>query len=70
MAGSFYFEIDEVLDNEDIAILVLGRRDFMHSPSLYVSDSIKYPSYETYLNGENTIICGMLGVDICVIPAK
>lgn len=68
MAGSFFFKIDKKIPKEDLILLVLGRRDFSHSPSVYFSTVEKIPSYKTYVDGKDTIMCGIMGVDICELP--
>ncbi|KRX03419.1 DNA topoisomerase, type IA, core domain [Pseudocohnilembus persalinus] len=50
------------------SFMVLGRRDYTYSPSLYLSAQEKTPSYQTYIDTENTKMCGIYGVDVCQIP--
>ena len=42
--------------------MVKGREDFYHSPTLFISETDKYPSAAA-----NDKSCGVLGMNICTI---
>lgn len=67
LAGYFKFTIEKKIAGEDLIVMVKGREDFTHSPSLYISqnDTTVPSGY-----GADDYSCGNLGVDICAFPSK
>jgi len=59
--------LDKIISDEDLIVMVKGREDYTHSPSLYITKN-EYHVPEGYSNDDYS--CGNLGADVCTFPSS